>query len=242
MEKITQKQLIGQIQGLKQIKPNQEWASLLKSQILAEKPVENAVAEKSIFVSIMDVLTATFYQRKLAYALATFVFMVVGVLGFAQYTMPGDLLFPIKKLAEQSQANLSGKTLINQDVAKLSSRINDLAQVAKSGKKGNVSSVVSEITANASELTKSLKDGSADSATLKEIATSLKVLADVSETDLSQSKDVKDLYEAVVSGQIADLEKTTLTDEQTEILKKAKDLYGQEKYADALEEILLINN
>lgn len=244
MAKITQKQLIAQIKGLKEIKPRQEWAFLLKSQILAEKQssAESFGETRQVKLGIMDIISSVFFQRKMAYSLATLVFLVVGVLGFAQYTMPGDLLFPIKKLAEQSQANLSGKTILNQDVAKLSSRINDLAQVAKLGKSNNVPSVISEISANASELAKSLKGGSADSATLKEIATSLKVLANVPGTDLSQSEDVKGLYETVVSGQIADLEKTTLTDEQTEILEKAKDLYKQKKYTDALEQILLINN
>ena len=155
MTKITQKQLIEQVKGLKEIKPRQEWVSLLKSRIIAERQTENAFqntpAKKA---GILDILPYVFFQKKTAYAFATLVFLVVGVLGFAQYTMPGDALFPVKKLAEQSQANLMGQTTLNKEIANLSNRINDLAQVAKDGRKENIPSVIVEIKANASELAK----------------------------------------------------------------------------------------
>jgi hypothetical protein len=244
MAKITQKQLIGQIKQLKEIKPRKEWAVLLKSQIL-----ESVVEKETIKVpapvrkiGIMDVFSSVFFQRKMAYAFATLLFVIIGLAGFARNTVPGDLLFPVKKLAEQSQAALTGQTGLKQDVATLNSRIADLAQVAKAGRKDNIPSAISEISANASELAKNLKDNPAqDPATIKEIANSLKTLADVPGTDLSANPEVKDLYQAVVQSQIADLVKTTLTDEQKNTLTEAQDLYHQGKYSEALEKILLIN-
>ena len=87
-----------------------------------------------------------------------------------------------------------------------------------------------------------MKDNPAqDPKTLKEIANSLKTLADVPGTDLSENQDVKDLYQTVTQSQIADLQKTTLTDEQKKTLAEIEDLYAQGKYADALEKILLLN-
>src|SRR3989339_1146946 len=232
MAKLTEKKLIEQIKGLKIIKPRQEWASLLKSQILA-KPAKT--------VSIMDVISSIFYQRQIAYAFATLLIMIVGVLGFAQYTVPGDALFPIKKIAEQSQANLTGQTTLNKEIANLSNRVNDLAQVAKDGRKESIPSVIVEIKANASELAKNLKDNPVqDPVAIKEIATTLKTLASVAGTDLSENQDVKDLYQAVVISQIADLEKATLTEEQKETLAGAKELYDAGKYSQALEELLAI--
>lgn len=169
--------------------------------------------------------------------------MAVGLIGFAQYTMPGDLLFPVRKLAEQSEAALIGQTVVKQNVVTFNNRINDLAKAAKEGKKDNIPSAISEINTNASELAKSLKENPVDDPnTLKEIAVSLKVLADVPGADLTANPEVKDLYQTVVERQIADLEKTTLTDSQQEMLIEVKDLYSQEKYIDALEEILTINN
>jgi hypothetical protein len=239
MTKITQKQLIEQVRTLKEIKPRKEWAVLLKSQILSER--KDAVIEAKS-VGFMDVISLIFAPKKLAYAFTAGLVLIIGILGFARYTMPGDLLFPARKIAEQSQAALTGQTGLKQDAAVLSSRINDLAQVAKAGKMDNIPSAISEINANALELSKNLKNNTVnDPQTIKDIANSLKVLADVPGTDLTGSPDVKDLYQTVVQSQIADLNKTTLTDGQNSTLNEVKDLYDQGKYTDALEKILLIN-
>ena len=254
MFKITQEQLIEQLKTLKEIEPRKEWALLLKSQILAEQkaiPVSVKIKKtipvpfpekKAKSIGIMDILSSVFFQRKLAYAFTVVLFLIVGVFGFAINTVPGDLLFPVKKITEQSQAALTGQTSLKQEVATLNSRINDLAQVAKDGRTDNIPSAISEINTKASELAKNLKSNLVnDPQTIKEIANSLKTLADVPGTDLTANPDVKDLYQAVVQSQIADLEKTTLTDEQKNALAQAEDLYDQGKYADALEAILLIN-
>jgi hypothetical protein len=153
--------------------------------------------------------------------------------------MPGDLLFPIKKIAEQTQTN---ETQLKKGAVTLNSRVNDLAKAAAEGKKKNLPSVITEINADASELTKSLKaEPVTDPETIKEIVNSLKVLADVPGTDLSQSQNVKDLYQTIVETQIADLEKTTLTDKQKEILTEVRSLYEQKNYTEALEKILMIS-
>ena len=114
--------------------------------------------------------------------------------------------------------------------------------MAKEGRTNNIPSAISEVSVNASQLAKSLKGNLVNNPqTLKDIANSLKTLADVPGTDLSENPDIKDLYQAVVQSQIADLEKTTLTDGQSDTLVEAEDLYNQGKYVDALEKILLIN-
>lgn len=245
MSRITEKQLINRIKGLKEIKPREEWAILLKSQILSESKSE-PVKIPAQLIGILDLIgrwsLGFGVSKKIAYSFALALFLIVGVFGFASRTMPGDLLFPIKKIAEQSQSALTGQTNLRQDAAILNSRINDLARAAKQGKINNIPSAISEVDANASVLAKNLKDNpSVDSKTIKDIAISLKTLASVPGTDLTENSAVKDLYQTVVENQIKDLQKTTLTDDQQEILKEAEDLYGREKYTDALEKILLIN-
>lgn len=244
MPKLTQKQVITAVRSLKEIKPNQEWVSLLKSQILTEQPVEiitPVVTAKKI--SIMEVITSVVFQRKMAYALASFVFVITGIFGFAQYTMPGDLLFPIRKASEQSQAALTFQTGLKQNMVALNNRISDLAQAAKQGRQDSIPSTIGEIKADVTELAKTLKDNpTTNTQVIKDIASSLKTLASVPGTDLSEMQGVKDLYQIVVESQIADLEKATLTDEQKEALVKVKELHNQQKYAEALEEILLIGN
>ncbi len=236
MTKISEKQLIEGLKTLKEIKPRQEWASLLKSQILTENKVE-------VKMGIMDVFSSLIFQKKMAYSFAVLLFMVVGVFGFASFTVPGDLLFPVKKMAEQSTASLSGQTAVKQNVLTLNTRISELAQVAKQGRTKSLPSAMSEVNENVKELAQKIKDQPVqDSATLKEIAASLKTLAEVEGTDIVENTDVKDLYQMVVEGQIADLEKTTLTEEQTLMLQEVKDLYEQGDYPAALEKILTINS
>lgn len=243
MTKITQKQLIESLSQLKEIKPRNAWAVLLKSQILSEKQAEViTVGQPAKTVGIIDILLSTLFQKKMAYAFAVVLFMIVGVFGFARYTMPGDLLFPVKKIAEQSQAALTRQSEVKQKIATLSNRINDLAQVAKDGRKDNIPSAISEINTNASQLVKNLRNNPAQSSqTIKDIANSLKTLADVQGTDLTGNQDVKDLYKTVVQSQIDDLNNTTLTNNQKDNLIQAEDLYFQGKYTEALEKILLIN-
>lgn len=241
MTKISEKQLIEGLKTLKQIKPRQEWASLLRSQIVTEKKVETNFAAQP--VRIMDVLSSVIFQKRMAYSFAVLLFMVIGVFGFASFTVPGDLLFPFKKMAEQSTASLSGQTLFKQNVSALSTRINELAQVTKEGRASNISLAVNEVNENAKELTQKLKGNPAqDSAALKEIAVSLKTLAEMPGTNVTENTDIKNLYQTVVEGQISDLEKITLTEEQTVILQEVKDLYEQGDYPAALEKILTINS
>ena len=52
MTNITEKQLIEAVKAMKEIKPNKEWASLLKSQILAEK--QEVVSQKANFVDFIS--------------------------------------------------------------------------------------------------------------------------------------------------------------------------------------------
>lgn len=243
MNKISEKQLILQLKELKNIKPREEWVSLLKSKILAETKTE-FVAQKNTgkLIGILDIISASFFQKKMAYAMATLVFMIVGVLGFAQYTMPGDLLFPIKKIAEQSSASLTGQNVLTQSVLSFNNRVNDLAQISKEGRAGNIPSTIAEVNQNISELSKTLKNNPVkDPVVIKEIAATLKTLASVKGTDVNQSQEVKDLYETIVSSQIEDFKNTTLTTNQKDILEIAEKFYKEGKFSDALEQLLLIN-
>ena len=237
--KITQKQLIESLKQMKEIKPRQKWVTLLRSQVLAEKKVEIEIpVRKAKYVGFMETFSSVFSPRKLVYSFAALLFLIVTAFGFSKYAMPGDLLFPAKKIVEQSTADLTGQTQLNQDVVALNNRVNDLKQVASQGKVNNIPSAISEVT----QVAKDLKNNpTKDPQTIKNIATSLKVLADVPGTDLTETQDVKDLYQTVVQNQIADLQKTTLTDSQKSILNKAEDLYSQGKYSEALE-LLMTNN
>ncbi|MBU3934556.1 hypothetical protein KKC00_01160, partial [Patescibacteria group bacterium] len=96
---MNDKDLIKTIKGLNQIKPSKDWVVSLKRDIVGERSK----------TTVFNVLPRSIFHHKLAYATITFSVILVGLFGFAQDTVPGDFLFPVKKIAEKSQgALLSG--------------------------------------------------------------------------------------------------------------------------------------
>lgn len=242
---MNEKELIKSIKGLKGIKPRKEWVVLLKSEVLSAEFANQNIASKPANKAwnILEFLPQVYYYRKLAYAFAAFIFVVVGIFGFAQYTMPGDLLFPIKKIAEQTQSPLQ--------VAH--NRSEDLVQIIKENKTQNLAPAISEYKASVADaarnLTKSLVQNS-DKDSIKQVAYEFKKIQDNQKQlktlgiDIGETKEVRaldDALAALVQSQLADMEKATLTDDKQKSLAEAKDLYEQQNYSDALEKILLIN-
>ena len=193
------------------------------------------------------------YQRKLAYAFATLIFMIVGIFGFAQYTMPGDMLFSVKKLTEQSQTVfVSSENQLKNNFEIASRRLDDLTQVVKDNRMSNIAPAIREFQASISSATKNLigSIGQKDSQSIKSIALQIKKIEDnkkelqtlgVDLGDTQESKDLNDALAPLVQREIDDLEKTTLTEEQLIKMQLVKDLYADGKYSDALEEILTLN-
>lgn len=251
MPKLTEKQLIGALRELREIKPRKEWVSLIKSQIL--EPAKTLTEKEADFAKqniplrtwgISNLLPRLNYQKRLAYAFASLVFIVIGTIGFAQYTMPGDLLFPVRKISEQTQ-----------DPFQIAyNRSSDLVRILEGNKTQNIAPAVSEFKASIADAAKNLVQSMArtnNKKSLEEIAVEVKKIQDnqkQAETlgiDISQTSEVKELDDALASlvkEQIDDLGEATLTEAQQKILLEIEDLYGQGKYFEALEEILLINN
>ncbi|MFA6358793.1 MAG: hypothetical protein WCY09_09085, partial [Candidatus Omnitrophota bacterium] len=232
----------------KEIKPRQEWVSSLKMQIMsgqAIKPVGQAdifVAERS--ARIWDMVSGVMSQRRFAYASATFVFLVVVFLGFARYTMPGDVLYPIKKVAEQ-QIQTPLKIAYN--------RSEELVQIVKENKTQNLEPAITEYKSSVSDAAKNLADAltnAGDKQTVAQVLTEVKKLQENQQQlevlglnieDGDEMSELNSALETIVKNQITDLEAATLTEEQQAILTEAKDLYAEENYSDALEKILEIN-
>lgn len=250
--------LINKLKELQQIKPRKEWVFLVKNQILADaKPAfaeSFGEAKKESIFGVLRFLPALIYQRKLAYAFATLLFVMVGMFGFAQYTMPGDALFSVKKLTEQSQtAFVSQENQLKNNFEIASRRLDDLTQVVKDNRMSNIAPAIREFQASISEATKNLigSIGQKDSQTMKDIALQIKKIEankkqlqtlGVDLGDTQESKDLNDALAPLVQREIDDLEKTSLTEEQLNKIQAIKDLFTDGKYSDALEEILTLNN
>ncbi len=243
MPKFTQKQVIEAIKELKSIKPRQEWAILLKSQILSPEPEPQKARElPAQKISFWQIMQTVLFQKKLAYAFAAFIFVITGMFGFAQYTVPGDLLFPVKKLAEQQ---------FQSPLVIAVNRSNDVLQVAK--EKKDVYPAISELKASLADAAKNLAQSIAQAGkdSIRQIAADVKKIEDNKKQlqtlgiDIDSTQETKDLDNALaplVQAEIVDLEKAILADEQKAQLALAEELYGQQKYSEALEIILTITN
>ncbi|TSC95176.1 MAG: hypothetical protein CEN87_188 [Parcubacteria group bacterium Licking1014_1] len=248
LKEMNEKQLISAIKELKKIKPRKEWVVFAKSQIFTETMPS---AKKQRFAGILDVLYLLTEQRKLAYALATFLFIIIGTFGFAQYTVPGDLLFSVKKIAEQSQATLTGGNNLKNSFDNYDRRVQDLTRVVKENKENNIPSAISEVklsmmgavkvlTAAVAQKDRNIKEIAAEVKKLKDNKKQLDALGiDIGETD--GTKELDNVLAPLVESEINALEEATLTEEQQVKLEEIKKLYGEEKFSEALEEILLIN-
>jgi hypothetical protein len=240
---MTEKELIKQLKTLKEIKPRKEWALLLKSEILNAEYAEQKITAKPATKawSILELFPLFNYQRKLAYAFATLCFFVVGVFGFAQYTMPGDLLFPVKKITEQTQTPL--QVAYN--------RSEDLVQIIKENKTQNLDSAILEFKASVTDAAKTITQNlvkNSDKESIKVVMAEVKKIQDNQEqmktlgVNIGGTNELDNVLALLVQEQIDSLNESTLTEKQEEVLKEITELYEQGKYSDALEQILLISN
>ncbi|MCX6722965.1 MAG: hypothetical protein NT094_02735, partial [Candidatus Staskawiczbacteria bacterium] len=125
MVEITEKQLIKSLKQMKEIKPNKQWAILLKSQILSEDRSEVKITAQK--VNFLDAISSILSQRKFVYSFAVILFTIVGFFGFAEYT------------------SLNDQVSLQQSAAALSDGINNLALVSKEGKKDNLPVAINEV-------------------------------------------------------------------------------------------------
>jgi len=256
---MQEKELINKLRELRQIKPRKTWVILAKNQILDNASVDNVNAVKPVqkrsWFTSLNLLPALIYQRKLAYAFATLLFAMVGIFGFAQYTVPGDVLFSVKKITEQSQTALIPKeNQLKSNLEVANKRLNELTQVVKDNKTQNIAPAINEFQASISQATKSLINSINQkdiTISAKDIAVQIKKIEDgkkqlqtygVNLETTSESKDLNNALDFLVQKEIDSLENTTLTEDQQKIADEVKSLYTDGKYLDALETILTINN
>lgn len=237
---VTEKQLIAKLQTLKQIKPRENWVFFAKANILGSEAAAFQAVKKPGFKEVFGGMFGLTLQRKLAYSFATVALMFAGVFGFAQYTLPGDMLFEVKKITEQSQAALVRESDVKSNVETFKKRSHDLSEVVKNNKEGNKVSAIQEVKDASKNLAAAIEK---DSKLVKEIAMEIKnnqtLLSVLGEEDLRETSDI--LYKAIDSQMIAELEKMTLQEEQVKALEEIKVLFKEGKYSEALEKILLIN-
>jgi hypothetical protein len=224
MTVITEKELIGKIRELRQIKPRKDWVLLAKSQILPE--------EQPVFTP--------FFIFKPVYASVLFVFFILFVLfGTAQTVLPGDLLYPIKKITEKAQVVFVSEEEKPAFQLKLANeRLEDLTKASVK----NLAPTINEFQANISRAAKTLSKIDAttsDPVVIKKIVEETKKLEENKKkveslgVEVGETEELESAYKILTEREIKNLEQNSLTEKQEEVLKEAKKYFEEGDFATA---------
>ena len=220
---MTEKELIGKLRELRQIKPRKDWVVLTKSQILVEeKPVFNPL-----------------FIFKPVYAGFLFIFILFGLFGTSQNALPGDLLYPIKKIVEKSRVvfvSETDKPKLNLELA--NRRLEELNQIAQKNEVKKLAPAINEFQASASKAAKNLttlkgadvKGIVAETQKLEENRKKAESLGVV----VGETEELENAYKVLAEREIENLENSSLTEKQEEVLKEAKEYFEREDYSNAL--------
>jgi len=240
---VAEKELIKKIQELRQIQPRKDWVVLTKSQILGrEKKIELTP------FSLIDGLRLFFqYQYKPALVGVLSILILFGTFTFAQNSLPGDLLYPIKKITEQTQKPFVPEKEFNIKI--VNNRLDDLASVAQSNSSKNLAPAINEYKASVSEVAKDLakdetkKNPNELKKIVKELQSIEKRTTEMKSLGMVIGENIE--YDSalveLIKLQVQDLENRTLTQEQIKSIGDIKADIEAGKYSDALEKILELN-
>lgn len=243
---ITEKQLIAGLKQLKEVKPNENWVCFVKDQILGEECSKPSF-EHFMFEARFRTWFRTFvFNHKPAFAFLTILLILIGVFGFTQKSVPGEALFVLKKLTEQSQSIfIAEENQAKHNFELANKRLDDLTKIAQENSVVNLAPAINEYQETVSKAAESL--AKAEKPDIKEISTVIRELEEKEEAvrslgiEIGKKEELNNVLANIVAAEISDLEERFLTEEQKELLIKLKQNYEQENYSQALEEILLFN-
>ena len=238
---MTDKYLISQLQSLKTIEPRKDWVVLTKSRIL-ETDTKTQPENKSVihilanFVAELERGERFVFHHKLAFSSILIVVIFFGLFGFVQNSVPGDSLFTLKRITEESQAVfVKDKISFNFDIA--SRRLDDLKKIAEANAVDKLAPALNEYNETVSKALNGLT--AVKETDVKKIASIIEkenTLGDYFGVEINDDK-----YAELVGREIDSLKKqTNLTSEQQANLLEAEKYFNQAEYASALEKILLI--
>jgi hypothetical protein len=230
---MTEKDLISKLQQLKQIKPTTTWVALTKTQIF-----ESGVVTKKPTATLtsQNAFLNFFTQKRFAYSFAALLIMLAGAFGLTQYGNFNMQGVAVNKI----QASLVEAPAVKSNVDNLKKTSQDLAEVVKKESQAKINSAIAKVNDATKSLATSVKENPTSAkAVALEVQKDSTLLSVVGGSDFKESSTV--LYKTIDEQMIADLKKTTLTDDEIKVFKEAQALYEKGKYSEALEKLLFIN-
>ena len=258
---MTESELIKKIQELKDIKPSQNWVISCKNRILEEGRLDAAVSDtdrhkvSTISEFFRFIRFTADYRPTLKPALVAMACfgVIIGLFGFTQNTVPGDLLYPAQKVMEITRVTFSDqehKSIVHLKFA--NKRLEDLKKIAENNNVRNLAPTLKEFQANLSDAVNDLAGinanvTSSDPTIIKGLVQQTQEL----EKNIQKAKSLGIVFDGseeeewekakadLVGREIEDLETRIEGEEGESLLEEIKALYQNKDYTGALEKILL---
>jgi len=242
---MTEKDFIAKIKQLRQIKPRKDWVLLTKSSIL-NQGFRRAVPTTS---GIGQIFRWLVFQPKMAYASLIILTLFLSAFSFAQNSLPGEILYPIKKITEKGQAifvSEAEKSKFNLEL--IDKRLEELTKVAETNQVKKLAPAINEYQASISEVAKNLtkeeikNNPNEIKKIVKEVKSIEKKTAEIESLGIQIDENIEldSALVQLIKLQVDDLEKRTLTPGQAESIGEIKADIEAGQYAEALEKLLNI--
>ena len=219
---MTEKEVIEKIRLLRQIKPEKKWVFLTKEKILGKEPL-------------------FFPFLKPAFAGLLFILILFG-LSFT--SLPGEPFYLIKKLVERGQTVFvpeEEKPKLELELA--NKRLEELSKIAEKNDVKKLAPAINEAKESVAQATKNLvKSKKVDKEIVQKTLQLEKKKQEVEKvlgTKITE-EETENPTKLLAKYLIEDLENRTLTEEQKQILEKAKEYFEKEDFAKVLELLLTI--
>lgn len=238
---MTEKDLISKIQELKSIKPRENWVLFAKNNIFKESN-QLPIKEQISFISVLRGFS---FQPKMALSFLALFGLFVSTFSFAQQSLPGDLLYPIKKIVEKSQSALVPDTdnaKLDNQLSLVNKRLDELTEIAKTNRVNNLAAAISEAQVSISETSQNLKKSKSNLAVVAQVKQIKAKTAEIKSLGVEIGEVEFDAVLVTKIKEQADaLSAEKLTINQAGILEEVRQDIDAKKYADAWEKILVIN-
>ena len=234
---MREKDVIKQLRSLRQIKPNKDWVVFARKEIVGE--------EKLVF----------HLSFKPAFALSLLGILVISSFALAQNSLPGDALYPLKRITEKTRLALTPQSEKPKVQLELTAeRLRELKQIAKENKIEKLKPAIAEVNQTIPETARTIQKITKEKNNIENVKEIVKKVDEIEKTkkevqalgvvvgDDELEKTSQELRKELVEEELKDLEKRSLTDNQKELLEKAKEYYQKENYSEALEIIFYLTN
>lgn len=242
---MTEKQLISQLNNLKNIQPSKDWVVFTKDKIFEQTEESRPKSILSVFITFIDEFQKGekfVFQHKMAFASVLIVVVFSGMFGFAQNSVPGDSLFALKKMTEQGEAVFvtnNYKSIHNFEIA--GKRLDDLEKIAQSNDVKNLASALTEYNKTLSKAAETI--GQIEK--VEDVAVEVKKIQEKENLirsfgiEIGDNEDMDNALAVIVERELESLKQRDLTEEQELTLLEIEQIFEQGNYSEALEKILI---